>query len=54
MMIKISELELNPIFTEALQCDIEKSHADIELAKRSFGWKPEITLQEWLKEIIKK
>ena len=54
MMIKISELELNPIFTEALQGDIEKSHADIELAKRSFGWKPEITLQEWLKEIIKK
>ena len=54
MMIKISELELNPIFTEALQGDIEKSHADIGLAKRSFGWKPEITLPEWLKEIIKK
>ena len=54
MMIKISELELNPIFMEALQGDIEKSHADISLAKRSFGWESEITLQEWLKEIIKK
>ena len=54
IMIKISGTELNPIFTEALQGDIEKSHADISLAKRSFGWKPEITLQEWLKEIIKK
>ena len=54
IMIKISELELNPIFTEALQGDIEKSHADIRLAKRSFGWKPEIRIQEWLEEIIKK
>ena len=54
MMIKIAGIELNPIFTKSLQGDIEKSHADISLAKRSFDWKPEITLQEWLKEIIKK
>ena len=54
MMIKISGTELDPIFTEALQGDIEKSHADISLAKRSFGWKPEITFQEWLKGVIKK
>ena len=54
MMIKISELELNPIFMEALQGDIKKSHADISLAKRSFSWNPEVTLQEWLREIIKK
>jgi len=54
MMIKISELKLNPIFMEALQGDIEKSHADVSLAKRSFGWESEITLQEWLNEIIKK
>ena len=52
IMIKISGLELNPIFTESLQGDIEKSHADISLAKKSFGWESEITLQEWLKEII--
>ena len=54
IMIKISGLRLSPIFTEALQGDIDKSHADISLAKRSFGWKPEITIQEWLEEIIKK
>jgi len=54
MMIKITGTELNPIFTKSLQGDVEKSHADISLAKRSFSWKPEITLQEWLKEIIKK
>ncbi len=54
IVIKKSELELSPIFTEALQGDIEKSHADIRLAKRSFGWKPEIRIQEWLEEIIKK
>ena len=53
MMIKISGIELNPTFTKSLQGDIEKSHADISLAKKSFSWKPEITLQEWLNEIIK-
>ena len=52
IMIKISELELNPIFTEALQGDIEKSHANIELAKRTFDWKLEIKIQEWVEEII--
>ena len=45
MMIKISGIELNPTFTKSLQGDIEKSHADISLAKKSFSWKPEITLQ---------
>ena len=53
MMIKIAGIELNPIFTKSLQGDIEKSHADISLAKKSFGWKPEITLQEWLNGTIK-
>ena len=53
MMIKIAGTELNPTFTKSLQGDIEKSHADISLAKRSFSWKPEITLQEWLNGIIK-
>jgi len=53
MMIKIAGTELNPTFTKSLQGDIEKSHADISLAKKSFGWKPEITLQEWLNGIIK-
>ena len=53
MMIKIAGTELNPTFTKSLQGDIEKSHADISLAKRSFSWKPEITLQEWLNGIMK-
>ena len=52
IMIKISGLGLGPIFTEPLQGDIEKSHANIELAKRTFDWKPEIKIQEWLEEII--
>ena len=53
MMIKIAGIELNPTFTKSLQGDIEKSHADISLAKKSFSWKPEITLQEWLNGTIK-
>jgi len=54
IMIKISGLGLSPIFTEPVQGDIEKSHANIELAKKTFDWKPEIRVQEWLEEIIKK
>ena len=54
MMIKISELNLEPIIAEPLEGDVEKSHADISLAKRSFGWKPEVKLEDWLKETIDK
>jgi len=54
LIIEISGSELNPIFTKALKGDIEKSHADISSAKKLFGWKPEITLQEWLRETIQK
>jgi len=54
IMIKIFGLGLSPIFTEPVQGDIEKSHANIELAKKTFDWKPEIRVQEWLEEIIKK
>jgi UDP-glucose 4-epimerase len=47
-------LELNPIFVEALEGDIEKSIADISQAKKHFNWEPKIELQDWLEEILKK
>ena len=53
MMIKISKLDLKPIMSEPLEGDIEKSQSDNSLARKSFGWKPEKKLEDWLKENMK-
>ena len=54
IFVKISNLELKPIFKNALDGDIKKSQANIELATSSFNWKPKKMLNEWLIEILKK
>ena len=54
MIINASRLEINPIFVEAHEGDIEKSIADISQAKKHFDWEPKIELQDWLEEILKK
>ncbi|MDC0170106.1 NAD-dependent epimerase/dehydratase family protein [Candidatus Nitrosopelagicus sp.] len=53
LMIEISKLNLKPIISEPLEGDIEMSQSDSSLARKSFGWKPEKKLEDWLKEIIK-
>ena len=52
MVIDISKVDLDPVFEEPLNGDIEKSHADISLATQSLNWKPKKELSEWLKEVI--
>ena len=54
IFLKISNLQLKPIFKNALDGDIKKSQANIELATSSFNWKPKKMLNEWLVEILKK
>ena len=54
MMTNASGSKIEPMFAEALEGDIEKSHADISQAKKHFNWEPKIELQDWLKEILKK
>jgi UDP-glucose 4-epimerase len=54
MMANASGSKIEPMFAEALEGDIEKSHADISQAKKHFNWEPKIELQDWLKEILKK
>jgi len=54
MMLNAAGLKIEPIFTETHEGDIEKSHADISQAKKHFNWKPQIELQDWLTEILKK
>jgi len=53
IFLKISNLELKPIFKNPLEGDIKKSQANIELAISSFNWKPKKKLNEWLLEILK-
>ena len=54
MVINASGLKIEPIFAEAFEGDIEKSHADISQAKKYFNWEPKIELQDWLTEILEK
>ena len=54
MMTNASGSKIEPMFADALEGDIEKSHADISQAKKHFNWEPKIELQDWLKEILKK
>ena len=54
IMIKMSGLDLKPIYDKPRRGDIKKSQADITLAKELLEWIPQITLEEGLKKIIKR
>jgi len=51
-ILDISRLGFKPIFEDSLEGDIKKSHADISLVTKTFKWKPEKQLRDWLREII--
>ena len=51
-IIKSSGLNLEPIFGSALEGDVQKAKANIDLIKEKIGWKPTIVLEEWINEII--
>jgi len=52
IMIKAANLDIKPIFGPALEGDVKITIADISLIKKSLGWHPTITIQEWLKQKI--
>ncbi len=52
IMIKASNLELNPIFGPELKGDVKITIADTSLIKKSLGWHPTTTIEEWLKQKI--
>ena len=54
MMIKISKLQIEPIFKPEVKGDIKFSKSSIDHAKNKLNWNPEISLNEGLKEIINK
>jgi len=54
IMIKISGLDLKPIYDKPRKGDIKKSYADISRAKKLLGWYPKTNLEEGLKRIFPK
>lgn len=48
--VRISGLGLEPIHKEALEGDVKTSQADITLAQKLLGWKPETKLEDWMSE----
>lgn len=52
LIIKTSGLPLKPKFSKPRSGDAKLSQANIELVKKTFNWKPETALKDWLKKII--
>ena len=53
-MIRLSGLSLDPIFEKAREGAIERSQADILLAKKLLDWEPKTTLEEGLEKLFPK
>ena len=51
-IIKFSGLEIEPIFGPALEGDVKRTIANIDLIKEKVGWKPTIFLEKWIEEIV--
>lgn len=49
---EILQVEITPVYVEERPGDVKHSQADIEKAKRLLGYKPEISLEEGLRELI--
>ncbi len=50
--IEASGLSLKPVHGPQLPGDILDSKADLELIKKSLGWKPKTKLEDWLAQVI--
>jgi len=51
-IIKFSGLDIEPIFGPALEGDVKRTIANIDLIKEKIGWEPKIMLREWIKDIV--
>jgi len=51
-IIKFSGLKIEPIFGPALEGDVKRTIANIDLIKEKVGWKPTIFLEKWIEEIV--
>ena len=51
-IIEYSGLNIEPIFGPALDGDVRKTSANIDLIKKKIGWEPSIMLVDWIKDVI--
>ena len=51
-IIEYSGLNIEPIFGPALDGDVHKTKANIDLIKKKIGWEPSVMLIDWVKDII--
>lgn len=53
LFIKYSKSNISPVFQEYKTGNVMASQADILLAKKLLGWRPQTTLEEWIKSLYK-
>lgn len=53
LFIKYSGLNISPFFEKQKEGNVMASHADISLAKKLLDWKPQTTLEDWIKNLYK-
>ncbi len=54
LFIKHSKKSLKPVFEREPEGNARASQADISLAKKLLGWKPQTKLEEWVENLFKK
>ena len=54
LFIKYSKKNLEPVFQKEPEGNVRTSQADISLAKKLLGWRPETKLEEWIQSLFKK
>ena len=53
LFIKYSGLDMTPVFEKQKEGNVMTSQADISLAKKLLDWKPQTTLEDWIKNLYK-
>ena len=54
LFIKYSKKNLKPAFAKEPEGNVRASQADISLAKRLLGWKPQNKLEVWIQDLFRK
>lgn len=52
LFIRYSKKDLKPLFVDEKEGNVMASQADISLAGTLLGWRPETTLEEWVKNLF--
>lgn len=52
IMIKLSNVNVKPVYSRELEGDVKKSQADVALVEKKIGWKYETNLECGLREIF--